>query len=95
MKGFPKWINTKQDIDNLLADAAYKTQAEDYCRDLIRALQIPTWTDNGEGVPPTLDGYVLDMNARLFKLGFDKTSILAVVPDMAVTYAKIEAGEVI
>jgi hypothetical protein len=95
MKGFPKWLNTKQDVHNLLADPAYKAQVEEYCRDLIRAVQIPTWKDNGKDVPPTLDGYALDVNARLFQIGFDKASILVIIPDMSVAYTKIEAGEVI
>ena len=68
MKGFPKNINTKQDILNLLPD--FPTETTEYLRKLLDERK--HWQDGN---------YVENPNAVLFQMGFTTQEALAIVTD--------------
>lgn len=68
MKGFPKTINTRQDILNLLP--TYPAETTEYMRRLLNERK--HWSDGS---------YVENPNAVLFQLGFTTQEALAIVTD--------------
>ena len=68
MKGFPKTINTKQDVLNLLPD--FPAETTEYLRKLLNERK--HW-QNGN--------YIENPNAVLFQMGFTTAEALAIVTD--------------